>query len=47
LFQSLFGCFVENGPYLIQRDGSFVANPWSWYAVYSTIQSYFRPQRRL
>jgi len=27
---SLFGCFVENGPTIIQPDGSFKANPFSW-----------------
>eukprot|EP01102_Stenamoeba_stenopodia_P019147 TRINITY_DN713_c0_g1_i1.p1 TRINITY_DN713_c0_g1~~TRINITY_DN713_c0_g1_i1.p1 ORF type:complete len:447 (-),score=93.55 TRINITY_DN713_c0_g1_i1:92-1432(-) len=27
---SLFGLFVENGPHLVQQDGSFVSNPWSW-----------------
>jgi len=27
---SLFGCFVENGPNIIQKDGSFKSNPYSW-----------------
>jgi carboxypeptidase C (cathepsin A) len=27
---SLFGAFVENGPSLIQKDGSFKTNPYSW-----------------
>jgi len=34
---SLFGCFVENGPYLIQKDGTFKANPYSWNANASMI----------
>eukprot|EP00027_Filamoeba_sp_ATCC50430_P002155 CAMPEP_0168548710 /NCGR_PEP_ID=MMETSP0413-20121227/4713_1 /TAXON_ID=136452 /ORGANISM="Filamoeba nolandi, Strain NC-AS-23-1" /LENGTH=418 /DNA_ID=CAMNT_0008579045 /DNA_START=31 /DNA_END=1284 /DNA_ORIENTATION=+ len=29
---SMFGCFVENGPYLIQPNGSFVDNPYAWNA---------------
>jgi len=27
---SLFGLFIENGPQIIQPDGSFKSNPWSW-----------------
>jgi len=27
---SLFGLFVENGPQMIQADGSFKSNPWTW-----------------
>jgi carboxypeptidase C (cathepsin A) len=27
---SMFGLFVENGPYIIQADASFRANPWAW-----------------
>jgi carboxypeptidase C (cathepsin A) len=27
---SLFGSFVEHGPFIIQNDGSFVNNPYSW-----------------
>jgi len=27
---SMFGCFVENGPFLVQKDGTFKANPYTW-----------------
>jgi len=27
---SMFGCWVENGPYIIQKDGTFAKNPYSW-----------------
>jgi carboxypeptidase C (cathepsin A) len=27
---SLFGSWVENGPFVIQKDGTFAANPYSW-----------------
>jgi cathepsin A (carboxypeptidase C) len=27
---SLFGSWVENGPFLVQKGGSFVANPYTW-----------------
>jgi len=27
---SLFGLYIENGPQIIQPDGSFSVNPWSW-----------------
>jgi carboxypeptidase C (cathepsin A) len=27
---SLFGSFVENGPFLVQNDGSFKPNPYTW-----------------
>ena len=27
---SMFGLFVELGPYIIHSDGSFVSNPWAW-----------------
>jgi len=27
---SLFGSWVENGPFLVQKDGSFQANPYTW-----------------
>ncbi len=29
---SMFGLFVENGPYIIQDDGSFAENAFSWNA---------------
>jgi carboxypeptidase C (cathepsin A) len=27
---SLFGTFVENGPSIVQDDGTFKSNPWAW-----------------
>ena len=27
---SMFGAFIENGPYLMQADGKIVENPYSW-----------------
>jgi len=34
---SLFGLFVENGPFIIKEDGSFTANPYSWTANASVL----------
>src|SRR4051812_24312476 len=27
---SMFGAFVENGPYIIQTNGTFYENPFTW-----------------